>query len=69
MALAVDRAQPYPGNFRCSDELLTKIWYTGIYTQDISIGGVASTVMGFDNILMVGKEIVPYGVQMSGSKS
>ena len=39
LALAVDRSLPYPGNFKCSDDLLTDIWYMGVYTQEISTGG------------------------------
>ena len=26
---------PYPGNFRCSDALLTRIWYAGVYTLEL----------------------------------
>jgi hypothetical protein len=35
IAAAVRPGKPYPGNFRCSDPLLTRIWYAGVYTVEL----------------------------------
>ena len=44
LSLNIERNKPYPGNFRCNDELLTNIWYTGVYTQEISTGGTSTII-------------------------
>ena len=36
-AIALYRDLPYLGSFRCSDELLTKIWQTGAYTVHLNM--------------------------------
>ncbi len=53
-AIALYRDLPYLGSFRCSDELLTKIWQTGAYTVHLNMQDYLWDGIKRDRLIWIG---------------